>query len=485
MFTDPAHLEQDRLGRLYETRLLDSPFEKEYDDLLRLAVQLCGAQKGAITFVDDQRVFHKSSVGFSPAQLTRAESLCDHIVRRGSALIVEDLLQDERFSSKALVIESGLRFYAGVPLATQDGFTLGTLSVLDDSPRCLSEDEKRNLESIARQINSTIELRVERERSERLLKHLELQRSLFETYFHSIPVESCLKDANGCILIYNQALAKRFKISLTDWIGKTSEELWPPTVAAQIIGEDAEIWKNGKAHTKYITVPYQGVVNHWRYTRVPCRASEGQAVMLCISVDVSTEVQQRLDVEQERSGLASAAAQMRERLQRDDLTGLHNRTSFEASCLSALFELKSSGKHFGVLSFDIGALAMFNRMYGTNEVDELLRQVADALLRDREENEIAARVAGGSYRLIVKAATAQSIEAVAKRIEREIGNILWRGKVMSPAVRSQMFCDRQMHPGDLYATPRLLVTEKSGSAKKVRQSATYRAEDSISRGFFS
>ena len=88
-------------------------------------------------------------------------------------------------------------------------------------------------------------------------------------------------------------------------------------------------------------------------------------------------------------------------------------------------------------------------------------------------NETAARVAGGSFRLVVSPASEASLLAIAKRIEKQIDSILWKGKVMSPTLRSKLFCDRQMHPGDLYATPGRLAGDKAGSVKKLRRSMTY------------
>jgi GAF domain-containing protein len=109
-----------------------------------------------ITFIDRDHQWFKSQVGLpeeiaDARKISRELSVCGHVVANGEALVVEDLSRDRRFANNPLLKERGLRFYAGVPLRSNN-LPIGSLCILDIKPRRLSEREKRLLEVIAEDV---------------------------------------------------------------------------------------------------------------------------------------------------------------------------------------------------------------------------------------------------------------------------------------------------------------------------------------------
>jgi len=164
----PAN-ESDRLVALDRYKILDTLPEQVYDDLTQLAADICGTSIALISLVDKDRQWFKSRVGIDATETPRDISFCGHAVAEGSILNVPDASLDPRFADNPLVAQyPNIRFYAGVPLITDDNFALGTLCVIDRQPRYLTEQQISQLEALSRLVISQFELRL-KEESFRLL----------------------------------------------------------------------------------------------------------------------------------------------------------------------------------------------------------------------------------------------------------------------------------------------------------------------------
>src|SRR5690606_15236364 len=153
--------EAERLAALRASRLLDTPREQSFDDLVALAVAVTGASMAAVSLVDAERQWFKAQHGFNACETPRDVAFCAHtILDPQRVLVVEDATRDPRFEHNPLVTgEMGIRFYAGVPLLDAEGHALGSLCVFDTRPRPLGEAEMRALQALARQAGFLIELR--------------------------------------------------------------------------------------------------------------------------------------------------------------------------------------------------------------------------------------------------------------------------------------------------------------------------------------
>ena len=135
----------------------------ELDDLARLASQLCGTPLAMVSFVERDRQRLQARIGTTLEQAPRDISFCAHAILGREVMEVHDAAADERFAGNPLVTDDPhIRFYAGAPLLTPDGFAIGTLCVLDRQPRELSGDQKDGLRVLARQVMAQMELAVRR-----------------------------------------------------------------------------------------------------------------------------------------------------------------------------------------------------------------------------------------------------------------------------------------------------------------------------------
>ena len=152
--------DQERAAALASYDILDTPPEPEFDDLVRLIAQICEAPRAAISLIDDHRQWLKAEIGFGFKETPLDVSLCPGILLEPGLTIIPDLREDERSASNPLVLgEPHVRFYAGVLLETSEGVPLGTLCVLDDEVRGLTEPQKFALLTLARQVMALLELR--------------------------------------------------------------------------------------------------------------------------------------------------------------------------------------------------------------------------------------------------------------------------------------------------------------------------------------
>ena len=168
--------EAERLAALHEYRILDTAAEQSYDDVTALAAQICEVPIAMISLVDESRQWFKSRLGLNEKETPRDVAFCAHAILQSEPLIVRDALKDQRFADSALVTRSPhIRFYAGFPLSSPEGFALGTLCAIDRKPRRLSASQKRAMQALSRQVMALLEAR---RVSARLAEALEKVRTL-------------------------------------------------------------------------------------------------------------------------------------------------------------------------------------------------------------------------------------------------------------------------------------------------------------------
>jgi len=153
-------IEERRLAALESYDILDTPREADFDDIARLAADICETPIAVINLIGRERQFFKAEVGLGVRETPLAGSFCAKAILEDDFLVVPDATRDPRFDCNPLVTgEPHLRFYAGALLKTNDGLPIGTVCVLDYAPRGLTVLQERTLRILARQVMTQLELR--------------------------------------------------------------------------------------------------------------------------------------------------------------------------------------------------------------------------------------------------------------------------------------------------------------------------------------
>jgi len=153
--------ETSRLKALQEYKVMDTLPEQAYDNFTKLASIICNTPIALITLVDEERQWFKSRIGLERTEIPREGSLCSHaIMTPDHILVVNDVALDKRFTTSPLVAsEPNVRFYAGASLVTSNGEALGTICVMDDKPRDITQEQLDALQVLAHEVMGQFELR--------------------------------------------------------------------------------------------------------------------------------------------------------------------------------------------------------------------------------------------------------------------------------------------------------------------------------------
>ncbi len=151
--------EAERLQALEALNLLDTAAEERFDRITRIARHVFKTDIALVSLVDKDRQWFKSAQGLGASETSRAISFCGHAVAKNETLVVDNASVDERFFDNPLVTgDPNIRFYAGQPLHTSDGWPVGTLCVINSQPKTLSEEEKMLLEDLAKLVEAELVL---------------------------------------------------------------------------------------------------------------------------------------------------------------------------------------------------------------------------------------------------------------------------------------------------------------------------------------
>ncbi|TDE17161.1 GAF domain-containing sensor histidine kinase [Dyadobacter psychrotolerans] len=153
--------EENRIAALNSYNILDTLPQQEYDDLTKLASEICQTPISLISLLDDTRQWFKSHHGLDVSETPREYAFCNHaIINPDEIMIVNDSRQDTRFLDNPLVTgDPYVIFYAGVPLVDSNGFALGSLCVIDHAPKKLTAGQLSALQTLANQVVKLLELR--------------------------------------------------------------------------------------------------------------------------------------------------------------------------------------------------------------------------------------------------------------------------------------------------------------------------------------
>lgn len=310
--------EAQRLAALRNLQILDTEADPAFDNLTQVAASLFNVPMVLVSLVDEHRQWFKSRIGVLFPQLPRQGSFCSYAVQSNELFIIEDALLDPRFAHTPFV--SGpphIRFYAGMPIRSEDGFNVGTFCLIGTEPRQLSDIEQHHLILLARQAEQLLYLHY---RTIQLA--LQTQQSTASNARYAAIIESAAAgivriDGRGRILQLNDSALRMLGYQPEEVLEKNVKMLMPERWATQHDEYLAAYQTTGEKHV--IGIGREVAAQHKDGTQIP--------VHLAVS-----EVQHQGDLTASESrefiGILSdlravAAAREREQQERSLLQVLH------------------------------------------------------------------------------------------------------------------------------------------------------------------
>ena len=218
--------EKLRLEKLRSLGLLDSHPDEFFDCITRVAATILNTSISVISLVDENRQWFKSRHGLEASETPRDISFCTHAVASGEQLVVEDAIQDERFAKNPLVLnDPNIRFYAGIPIKSIQGYSLGTLCVIDNKPKHPTEKELQALHDLAMLATKEIQFRERMLTAQDTIDHAQ---NKFQSIFENAGVGIALMKPFGAWLEVNDELCQIVSYSKEELMSLSFQELTHP-----------------------------------------------------------------------------------------------------------------------------------------------------------------------------------------------------------------------------------------------------------------
>lgn len=248
-----ANAEEDELRRiegLEAYQILDTEDERPFNAIAELAAELCQMPMAMITLLDFNRQWFKAKVGIDLSETSREFSFCNYTIQSDEIFEVNDTLLDGRFVNNPFVTGYPMvRFYAGAPLTSEDGYRLGSLCVMDTTPNTLNDLQRKTLRLLANEVVMRFE---SAKRNRELKYHLDAAQEYQEMFNHSGDLH-CIVSETGQIEFVNN--------SVVDIIGYTADEvkgryIWdfcPPDERSKLLPDIHKAILSGLDHFKLET----------------------------------------------------------------------------------------------------------------------------------------------------------------------------------------------------------------------------------------
>jgi len=417
----PPANELARLDALERYQILNAESDELFDDVSRLAANLCSAPAALLSVVGANRVWYKAKIGLGAIDTARENSFCAWTILKPRLFVVTDVLKDQRFAKNGLVTaHPPIRFYAGVPLTTPDGYNLGALSVLDWRSRELRHSETKALGTLARAVTAHLELR---------RKNLELVRAIDDRQqaLESLAVSEeryrlVVGSANDGLWDWNLEnneihFCSRWKAMLgceENEIGNSVDEWFK-----RVHSEDAErVQTDIMAHLLGHSPHFQ---NEHRVRRrdgsYRWMLSRGLAVW-----DPNRAIYRMAGSVTDITDQKEAEERLLHNAFHDVLTGLPNRALFMDRLSRSLERAKQREAYrFAVLFLDLDRFKVVNDSLGHQVGDQLLVGIARRLEASLRPGDVVARLGGDEFAIIVdRLQSAADAAEAAERIQKEL-----------------------------------------------------------------
>jgi signal transduction histidine kinase/PAS domain-containing protein/ActR/RegA family two-component response regulator len=257
--------DDDRVAALRRLRLLDTPPEPAFDRITRSLARLLGVPTALVTLVDAERQWFKSRLGLEASETPRELSFCAHVVARREPMVVLDTHNDPVFAGHPVVTGAPkVRFYAGAPLITSDGYALGTLCAVDYAPRPdFSDADRQRLVDLAGAVVDAIEARA-------VSSFLRAQTDLLQTTVDAVGDGICAFDANLKLVAGNRRFLTL--LDIPESLGRKGTDF------ADLIRHLAQRGEYGPGDAEAHVAERIAIVRRWQPRQLERRLRNGRVI---------------------------------------------------------------------------------------------------------------------------------------------------------------------------------------------------------------
>lgn len=178
--------ERSRVSDLKSYGIMDTPPEVSYNQLAFIASIICDTPVALVSFIDSERQWFKAAVGIDIKEIPRKTSMCIKTLEQDNVIVISDMTKNPDYSDNYYVVEKKFVFYAGVPLISCSGHSIGTLCVLDWKPHTLTSEQVSTLKIIAQQIIDQSEMRKRYRESMKDIREISKSKQEMEHKYQSI-----------------------------------------------------------------------------------------------------------------------------------------------------------------------------------------------------------------------------------------------------------------------------------------------------------
>jgi len=295
------HNEEGRLRALYSYDLLDHDVGPVFDDIIRIAADVCDVEISVIALIDADRQYFLSRNNMKPRETPRVIAFCAHaILEPHMTFEIENATKDPRFKDNPLVTgEIGVRFYAAHPLTTDEGFALGGLCLIGKEPKTLSDVQRNTIRNLANIIMTLFEARKKeiefnnsRMKTEEALSRSEER---FRALIDYMPSFINLKDKDGHYELINRKHVEMFGFRQQNITGKVISEFLPEKQAVEATAQEHEVVDAKLAVTRERQIAIDQETREFLVTKFPIFDEAGDVARIgTIGTDI-TELKRTQD----------------------------------------------------------------------------------------------------------------------------------------------------------------------------------------------
>ncbi len=235
------------------------------EDLTQLAADLCGTPIAAISLIGQDIVSFHARVGPGPRTMPRGNTPCELCIQSDRVLEIQDARYDPAFRPDGILVSGrAMRFYAGAPLITSQGVTLGCLMVQSGAPQSLTSRQKASLMTLARQVMTRLELNIRVRTTEhegrdlyRVETALSVERNFVSTVLDTVGALVAVYDTAGRIVRFNRTCEQVSGFEFSSLVGRTVWEHLIPTADVPAAIEEFQRLRSGDFPASF--------ENHWQH----------------------------------------------------------------------------------------------------------------------------------------------------------------------------------------------------------------------------